>query len=69
MKRTNSLARNGCEHLLKYRSNGQPLWNGDAKLSVRASDAQEKAAIEEGLKETAVDDGIALVYLVKLDNA
>jgi hypothetical protein len=28
--------------LLKYRSNGQALWDGDAKLSVRASDAEEK---------------------------
>jgi hypothetical protein len=55
--------------LLKYRSNGQPLWDGDAKLSVRASDAQEKAALEQGLKETAIDDGITLVYLVELDNA
>jgi hypothetical protein len=41
----------------------------DAKLSVRASDAQEKAALEEGLKETAIDDGITLVYLVELNNA
>jgi hypothetical protein len=55
--------------LLKYRSNGRPLWDGDAKLSVRASDAQEKTALEEGLKETAIDDGITLVYLVELDNA
>jgi hypothetical protein len=55
--------------LLKYRSNGQPLWDGDATLSSRASDAQEKAALEQGLKETRTDDGIALVYLVELDNA
>jgi hypothetical protein len=55
--------------LLKYRSNGQPLWDGSAKLSVRASDAEEKAILEQGLKETAADDGIALVYLVELDNA
>jgi hypothetical protein len=55
--------------LLKYRSNDEPLWDGTAKLSVRASDAQERAALEQGLKETAADDGIALVYLVELDNA
>jgi hypothetical protein len=55
--------------LLKYRSNDEPLWDGAAKLSVRASDAEEKAALEEGLKETATDDGIVLVYLVELDNA
>jgi hypothetical protein len=55
--------------LLKYQSNDQPLWDGTAKLSVRASDAEEKAALEQGLKETAADDGIVLVYLVELDNA
>jgi hypothetical protein len=55
--------------LLKYQSNGQPLWDGNAKLSVRASAAGEKAALEQGLKETTADDGIALVYLVELDNA
>jgi hypothetical protein len=55
--------------LLKYRSNDEPLWDGTAKLSVRASDAEEKAALEQGLKETAIDDGITLVYLVELDNA
>jgi hypothetical protein len=55
--------------LLKYRSNDEPLWDGTAKLSVRVSDAEEKAALELGLKATRADDGIALVYLVELDNA
>ena len=54
---------------MKYRSNDEPLWDGTAKLSVRVSDAEEKAALELGLKATAADDGIALVYLVELDNA
>ena len=55
--------------LLKYRSNDESLWDGAAKLTVRASDAEEKAALEQGLKETSADDGIALIYLVELDNA
>jgi len=55
--------------LLKYRSNDEPLWDGAPKLTVRISDAEEKAALEQGLKETSADDGIALIYLVELDNA
>ena len=33
--------------LLKYRSNDESLWDGAAKLTVRASDAEEKAALEQ----------------------
>jgi hypothetical protein len=53
--------------LLKYRSNDQPLWDGSSKLSVRASDAEEKAVFEQGSKEAQADE-LALVYLVELDN-
>ena len=54
--------------LLKYQSNGQPLWDGNAELSIRPSAADEKEALEQGLNETTADDGVALVYLVELDN-
>ena len=54
--------------LQEARSNGAPLWDGKAKLSVRRANPEEVARFLE--TKTATGDGsddLALVYLVELD--
>ena len=48
-------------------SNGEPLWDGQAKLSVRLSTPEETAKLSEATDETAGNDGIVLAFLVELD--
>ena len=54
--------------LLEARSNGTPLWDGKARLSVRRTTPEEVARFLE-TKNTTVDgsDDLVLVYLVELD--
>jgi hypothetical protein len=54
--------------LQEARSNGVPLWDGKAKLSVRRASPEEVARFLE--TKTAIVDGsddLVLVYLVELD--
>jgi hypothetical protein len=54
--------------LQEARSNGAPLWDGKAKLSVRQGSPEEVARFLE-TKTATVDgsDDLVLVYLVELD--
>jgi len=54
--------------LQEARSNGAPLWDGKAKLSVRRASPEEVAHFLE-TKTATVDgsDDLLLVYLVELD--
>ena len=54
--------------LREARSNGVPLWNGSAKITVRQADPQESSRFRE-TKAATVDgsDDLVLVYLVDLD--
>ncbi|MBK1662502.1 hypothetical protein [Paracraurococcus ruber] len=59
--------------LQEFESGGQPVWDGQAPLSVRAADAAEAARWREGLKD-AQEDGTAgedpddfAVFLLDLD--
>jgi hypothetical protein len=49
-------------------SDGAPLWDGLAKLTVRAASTEEAARFKEA-KSAAIDgsDDLVLVYLVELD--
>jgi hypothetical protein len=49
------------------RSNGEPLWDGQAKLSVRLSTPDETAKLSEATNGTTGQDGIVLAFLVELD--
>jgi len=50
------------------RLNGQPIWDGAAKLSIRIAVPEEAARYAEGAKASSDADGdLNLVYLVTLD--
>jgi hypothetical protein len=55
--------------LALYRSNNNPLWDGQAKLSVRLSRPDEAARLSQAAGETSDADGIVLAFLVEIDSA
>jgi hypothetical protein len=56
------------EDLLEARSNGVPVWDGDAKLSVRRATTEEIVTYNEIAASAANGaDGLTLVYLIELD--
>jgi hypothetical protein len=54
--------------LRRARLNGAAVWDGRAKLSVRAASADETLRFSQAI-ETATDDSgdLVLIYLVRLD--
>ena len=51
----------------RYRSNGRPLWDGKAKLSVRRASDGEKEALSAAIKESMPGEDLVLAFLVELD--
>ncbi len=49
-------------------SNGAPLWNGKAELRARIAYEEEIATFGDATKDVEPSDGLALVYLVELDD-
>jgi hypothetical protein len=52
--------------LRAIRSNGVPVWDGKAKLSVRNADATEASRYERESKHQPIPDDLPIVYLVEL---
>ena len=57
------------DDLALCQSHGQPVWNGEAKLSVRPSTPEETAVLLEATNVIREDDGIVLAFPVELDSA
>jgi hypothetical protein len=55
--------------LVSLQSNGTPLWDGEAALSVRLATAEEAIAFGQAAAEEkgSDEDDMVLVYLVELD--
>lgn len=59
--------------LQEFESGGQPLWDGEAPLSVREADAEESARWQQGFDEAQDQDAAGddpeefAVFLVDLD--
>ncbi len=57
------------DDLKRARSNGKPLWDGEAKLRVGVAVGEQVKEIEVLLRAEPDDSEIAIVYLVSLDQA
>jgi hypothetical protein len=56
------------EDLREARSSGVPVWDGDAKLSVRRATTEETVIYNEiAASGSNGADGLTLVYLIELD--
>jgi hypothetical protein len=53
--------------LISEKSNGTPVWDGDAKLSIRAATAEETAVYGNAAAGAEPSDDLLLVYLIELD--
>jgi hypothetical protein len=53
--------------LISGKSNGTPLWDGDAKLSIRAATADETTTYGNAAAGVEPSDDLLLVYLIELD--
>jgi hypothetical protein len=53
--------------LAEAKSEGLPLWDGNAKLRARIATRDESALFAEARNSGQPSDGIMLVYLVELD--
>jgi hypothetical protein len=53
--------------LAEAKSDGVPLWNGEAKLRARIALPDERALFAEAKNDGQPSDGLMLVYLVELD--
>jgi hypothetical protein len=53
--------------LAETKSNGVPLWDGEAKLRARMALPDEIALFAEAKNNGEPSDGLILVYLVELD--
>jgi hypothetical protein len=53
--------------LAEAKSQGQPLWNGKAKIRARVALPEESALFAEAASSAHSSDGLTLVYLVELD--
>jgi hypothetical protein len=56
------------DDLREVHSNGAPVWDGKAKLTVRRANLDEAARFSETIVGAADDSGdLVLVYLIELD--
>jgi hypothetical protein len=60
------------EELGCYRSRGNPIWDGEAKLSLRRASLREAAELEAALRSERARgefEGYVFVFLVPVDSA
>jgi hypothetical protein len=55
------------DELAEAKSDGAPLWDGNANLRARMARLDESALFAEAKNNGQTSDGLMLVYLVKLD--
>jgi hypothetical protein len=53
--------------LISEKTNGIPVWDGNAKLSVRAATDGEATLYGDGAAAAVPSDDLLLVYLIELD--
>lgn len=56
------------EDFSQARANGAPLWDGNAEIRVRMAYEDEIKILGEASGDVQASDGLALIYLVELDD-